>query len=175
MEDLVLEVETRRRIYQVVCDFPGLHLREVSRIVGLATNLVDYHLVCLEKRDIVRSVQDDQFKRYFAENVSISTSDKRWIGMLRQTTPFRIVILLLDRENQTNKELAANLFKSPGTVTYHLGKLVEAGLVVKLQDRRGFSLSDPRRVERILMAFHPLPEVLTSGFREIWEEFEFLL
>lgn len=173
----MFEVESRRRIYEAVCKFPGIHLRELSRTVNLKLNLVDYHLHYLEKRELIHSVQSGQFKRYFPKDElaaeqkrdMISASDKPIVGLLRQQVPFRIVILLAKAGVMAHGELANLLHKSASTVSHHLEKLIEAEVVLRMVDGTGYRLSDPVRIERILVSFTPQPVTLADGFSEIWE------
>lgn len=177
MDELVFEVESRRRIYEGVCKFPGIHLRELSRTVDLKLNLVDYHLLYLEKRDLIYSLQDGQFKRYYPKDQLGSdmkrdvygAPDKQLVGLLRQSVPFRIVILIAKSGTISHKDLTAALRKSPSTVSHHLDKLLRAGVVSRDTDGQGFCLADSSRIERILLSFTPHPETLADGFLEIWE------
>jgi predicted transcriptional regulator len=177
LDKLVFEVESRRRIFEAVCKFPGTHLRELSRTVSLKLNLVEYHLHYLEKRELVYSVLDGSFKRYFPKDElgtaekrdTVSAPDKPIIGLLRQQVPFRIVILLAKSGILAHGDLAKSLHKSPSTVSHHLEKLIDAGMVIQSSDERGYRLSDPARIERLLVSFTPQPLSLADGFQEIWE------
>lgn len=177
MDKLVFEVESRRRIFETVCKFPGIHLRELCRTVNLKLNLVDYHLHYLEKRELIYSLENGQFKRYFPKDEVgagqkmdlVSAPDKPIVGLLRQQVPFRIVILLAKSGIMAHGELTESLHKSPSTVSHHLEKLIEADVVVRTADAKGYRLSDPARIERILVSFNPQPFSLADGFLEIWE------
>ncbi len=177
MKDLVLEVETRKRIYDAVCKYPGTHFRELSRIVALRPNLVDYHLHHLEKNDLIYSQLDGQFKRYYPKDQLasdlkkdiVSAPDKPIVGLLRQQVPFRIVILLAKFGSRSHKELTEALHKSPSTVSHHLDKLVLQSVVVQAPEDRSYRLAEPARIERLLMSFTPHPTTLADGFMEIWD------
>jgi DNA-binding MarR family transcriptional regulator len=153
-------------------------LRELSRIVHLEPSLVDYHLLYLEKRDLIYSVQDGQFKRYHPKDAIgpdkrrdiFGTHDKPLIGLLRQPLPFRIVILILRSGTMSHKELANLVRRSPSTVSHHLDKLIRAEVVTRNPNGVGFCLSDPARIEKILLSFVPQPALLTDGFLEIWDD-----
>lgn len=178
MDRLVLEVENRRRIFEAVCEFPGTHLRELSRTLALSVNLVDYHLLYLEKREIVFSLSDGSFKRYFPKDPFgadqkknlIGAPDKFLVGLLRQSVPFRITILIAKNGMMTHRELTKALHKSPSTVSHHMDKLISAGVVVRVPSASGYALSSPEKIERVLLAFAPHPDSLADGFLTIWED-----
>lgn len=45
-----LALETRRKIYNLILNYPGLHEREIARKLNLSLSTLDYHLHYLEKR-----------------------------------------------------------------------------------------------------------------------------
>ena len=181
MEDPVLELATRKRLFEAVCQYPGTHMRELARVLGMQLNLVDYHLHYLEKRELVYATEDGEFKRYFPKDKLDGTGvrdltsapDKPVVGMLRQHLPFRIIVLLAKHGVRTHKELTVDLRRSPSTVSHHLTKLSNAGIVTAAEDGRGYQLVDQPRIERILLKFTPHPASLTDGFVEVWESLEF--
>jgi predicted transcriptional regulator len=178
VEDLVSEVENRQKIFETVCKYPGIHLRELARTVDLNHNLVDYHLIYLEKRMIVYSLQDGMFKRYHPYDQlgaidrkdRFGAPDKPVVAFLRKPIPFRIIVMLAKNEAMSHRDLTENVKRSPSTVSHHLEKLISAGIVVRLAEGGGFSLVDPQRIERILLIFTPQSATLVDGFLEIWEE-----
>lgn len=178
MEDLGREVENRTKIFDAVCKFQGLHLREISRTTGLSVNLVDYHLSHLMKRELVYSIQDGQFKRYFPKDQLgaderkdlFGAPDKRLVGLLRHRIPFRIVVLLTKHDTLTHRELADSLSRSPSTTSHHLEKLLAAGVVEEVPGGKGYRLANPARTEILLLSLAPHPSTLEEGFLEIWED-----
>jgi len=134
-----------------------------------------------EKKDVVRSESDGQFKRYFplqtfeqaGTGSLVSASDKATVMMLRQPVPFRVVVLLARRGCMAHKNLAKELRKSPSTLSHHLEKLQRAGVVSPNPDGRGYVLADEKRIARILLSFNPMPSLLANGFLDIWEDLRF--
>jgi len=178
LDELALELDSRRRIYDAVCKYPGTHLREIGRTVSLSANLVDYHLLYLEKRELVYSLQDGLYKRYFPKDAIgeskrkdlISSPDKRIVSLLRQQVPFRITLLILKNGPMTHGRIVESIRKSPSTVSHHLDKLMKAGVVSKNEGKSEFTVSSPEKIERILLQFNPQPANLTEGFLEIWDD-----
>jgi len=178
LDELVLELDSRRRIYEAVCKYPGTHLREIGRTVNLSTNLVDYHLLYLEKRGLVYSHVDGQYKRYFPKDSIgegagrnlVNAPDKGLVSLLRRQWPFRITLLILRNGAMTHGEIAKSIRRSPSTVSHHLGQLMGTGVVSKIDGASEYVIQDPERIERILLRFNPQPAALTEGFAEIWDD-----
>jgi len=61
--DDILELETRRKIYDLISKNPGLHLSKISELLKMRISLVEYHMRYLEK--IVTVDKKTGFSRYF--------------------------------------------------------------------------------------------------------------
>jgi len=179
LNKLVLELDSRRRIFDAIREYPGMHLREIGREVRLAPNLVDYHLIYLEKRGFVYSLHDGKYKRYFlrdcAEEVDkgniISAPDSRIVSLLRRKVPFQITLLILKNGPMTHGAIVESMRRSPSTISHHLNKLMKAGIISRVNCNSGYVIRDCMSVERILLRFNPQPITLVDGFLEIWEDF----
>lgn len=181
MEDDVLELETRKRIYDTVRKFPGLHLREISRQLDLSVPLVDYHLNFLEKYGIVNAIADEQYRRFYPRdpigaNVKtdiLSPEEKRIVALLRQRIPLQIVLFVLKNGSAQHKEMLPLMNVSPSTLSHHLNKLTRRGILNKSTtgEDRGYRLADEGQIARLLIRYEPPPGTLVDSFIDIWEEF----
>lgn len=178
-EDL-LQLDARRRIYQHVLDFPGLHLREIARGLRLDPNHVKYHLEYLEKHDLVSIRREDGYVRYFPRVEGtvgprdvLNPDEKRVLAMLRQPVPLHAILILLDRGALSHGELAATLGLAPSTLSYHVRKMEASGLVAGefLGRERVLSVARPDEVTSLLVRYRP-PDELVRGFLEAWEQLE---
>jgi len=89
----ILELSTRREIYNLIVENPGLHLREISRRANLSFGGLRYHLNYLTKLGLIKTESNQRFTRYYATN-KINRNDKEIINLLRQDIPRRILLLL---------------------------------------------------------------------------------
>lgn len=99
-----------------------------------------------------------------------SAPDKRIVSLLRQRVPFRITILILRNGAMTHGEIVHGVRKSPSTVSHHLEKLLAVGVVSRNGNTSEYLISDPARIEKILLRFNPQLTSLTDGFLEIWDD-----
>jgi len=75
-EKKTLEVELRRKIYQVVNKYAGLHFREVERKSELATGSVKYHLDYLVKQGLIKLEKEGNNVRYFPRSFKSENKKK---------------------------------------------------------------------------------------------------
>jgi len=123
-----LNFETRRKIFKFIKDNPGLHLRKLSRKLDTPYSTLKYHLNCLEKNDLIVSKGQNGYQRYYARN-KVGKNYKEVINFLRQDTTRKIILCLLDNTCCTRIELSKELQKTPQTLSFHLKKLLEAGII----------------------------------------------
>ncbi len=174
----LLELETRRAIYNLVFTHPGLHLREIQRQLGMHVNLVEYHLHQLISNELVVSVHQDGYNRFFPAQAPgadkqvdrLTSQEKRVLGMMRQPMPLRIMVYLLATNNAPHKDVCEHLGCAPSTLTYHMKKMVRGQIVVQTTagEGKGYHLSDRRSVARLLMLYRPAPFDQVDAFSELW-------
>lgn len=163
------EVETRRRILRLIRSYPGLHLRELAREAGLSEQLVSYHVDHLEDQELVESRVDEVYRRFYATEVPAPQGDdRRVVEVLRQAVPLQIVLHLLERAPLPSSVLVKELGLAKSTVSYHVKRLTETGIVERRPD--GLHVSEPERVSDLLVRWQP-PRSLTDRFMRLWSGF----
>lgn len=179
--DDLLELDTRRRLFEVVQEYPGLHLRELARRVEMNPNHAKYHLQYLEKHGLISSKKQGGYWTFFpleegslGLREQVDAREKHVLALLRRPIPLHVTIVLLDRDEASLSELGEAVDASPSTLHYHMGKMEKAGLVESRREgrERRFRLPDHDEVLALLMRFRP-PDELVQGFLEAWEELEF--
>lgn len=147
-----LELDARRRIYEYILATPGTHLRGVHRAVRLPFGQVLYHLNYLEKLELVVVKKDGKFSRYFVKNL-LGRKEKEVISVLRHEVPRTISILLLFHREMTHKQILQHVEVSASTLSFHLSKMVDAGVVQR--EPRGresfYRLLDDHEVTKTLI------------------------
>lgn len=162
--------DIKKRLMRLVEEYPGLHLRELARQADISEALAGYHLDRLVEEDHVESRTEKGFRRFYPAGAPAPTEDEQeMLSMLRRATPLEIVVYLLEEGPSSHREITDQLDLAKSTVSYHLDKLREAGIVV--QDDEGlYMLDDPRGIERLLIRWEP-PTGLTDQFADLWERF----
>jgi len=163
------QLDLRRRLVRLVEQYPGLHLRELARQSDISEALAGYHMDVLVAEEIVTAQADGVYKRFYpSKGPSPTETEKDLIRILRQRVPLQIVLHLLDAKQIGHGDLTQRLGLAKSTVSYHLGKLRDAGLIA---ERTGsLFLAEPKRIERLLLRWEP-PRDLTDSFADLWEGF----
>jgi predicted transcriptional regulator len=161
MEDDLLALETRRRIYTVVVRSPGLGSREIQRQTKMAWGETTYHLDRLVTAGLVHREQGGHQDYYFAATVPLG--DRTLLRLARSPASRRVLEALLLVPDGTVPELQEQTGLSPGRLSIHLRRFLETGLVRagRRERFRTFAIVDRDRVIRLLVAYR-------SGFADGW-------
>lgn len=169
-----LELETRRRIFQHVQKFPGAHMREIGRELDIPMGTLEYHLHYLAKADLLTTRQDARYTRYFATG-ELSRRDKDVLAVLRQKVPRQIAAHLLLEPASSHGALLTKFALAPSTLSFHIKKLVGAGIVSQEKSGREnlYRVVEPELVSRVLIQHRAsFFDDVIDRFAEVWQGLE---
>ena len=132
-------IETLDEIKQVLLKSinltPGIRYRELSRITGLNNGVLSYHLSILEKLDRIKvDRQRNRMTRYYTVNIPSEESDI--IGQFRNSVARQLIIFIAEHDLCTFNEVVEYIKKAPSTVSWHLKRLKDAGLITTIYGER---------------------------------------
>jgi predicted transcriptional regulator len=162
------ENATRRAIHDHVRNRPGVHFNELVRALDLAPGQVQYHLKRLTRAD--RLVADELFGQTHYYPPEFDDWERAALALLHRETSADIVAELLAAGPLGAGEVAERVGIARSTCSWHVDRLVEAGVVRKERDgnRVVLTLSEPERTARLLRRAEPsLPERLVDRFTRL--------
>ncbi len=172
MEEPELDLDSRKRIFNVVKEYPGLNMKAIQRKTELNLNLVKYHLQKLEEMEMVNKVDEEGYKRYYPEEYDgerLDSRDKRLLGLLRKEKPLAIVLYLLNHGGKAkHSEISEGLDIPPSTLSYHLKKLKEKNVLKEIEGI--YKIVDEKHISHLLMEYDP-PDDVVERFVDVWEDF----
>lgn len=157
--------------------YPGVHLREIRRRLGIPIGTLDYHLYRMGRQGLISVRFQGGYKCAFPEpaigtGAPIPPADQLLLALLRQPLP-RAILLQLYLEGPSSP---ASIIHGTGTsgpnLSYFLKRLELARVLVRdgPPGARSVRLVDPRQVHRLLLAYPPLPENAVDRFQRFWQE-----
>ena len=107
---------------------PGIRYRELLRLTGLVNGVLTYHLAALERANVIKVIRESRMTRYYP--VSVSEQESAILKFIRRE-PFRqILLFVLEHDMCTFNEIVDHTQKAPSTVSSHLMRLREAGVIL---------------------------------------------
>ena len=167
MSNDILELKSRRNIFNLIKENPGLHLSKIAETLGMRISLVEYHLIFLIRNQIVIAVKESGYLRFYVKG-RVGFQDKKILSLLRQNIPLRIVLYMLKNSECKHKDICFNIEAAPSTISYHLKKLVKCGLlsVQTYGENKGYTIVNRDIIIKILI--HYKPYNLIDSFKDIW-------
>ncbi len=172
MESKFLELEARRKIYEYIAKYPGLHFRELQRRTQMATGSLDYHLHFLHRNGMIRTERAGRLVLYYPTNVSYDSSDKEILGLLKHSTTRHILIYMIEKKMCNAKNISGTLKMSPSNLSWYLKMLEEKNIIVhKKKGRfRFYSVVSKERIIKCLLSYKAsFMDNLVDRFIEAWE------
>lgn len=169
-KDELLELDTRRGIYELIQERPGIHFREIMRQLDIPTGALEYHLHYMEQHDLVTAREEGRYKRFYITG-ELDRHDKDVLGLLRQEMPRRILIHLLLNPISTHKRMLQHFDIAPSTLSFHLKKLVEADLVrsIPVGRQNEYEIIDEQRIARLLIQYQEsFADEAVDSFADTW-------
>jgi predicted transcriptional regulator len=106
---------------------PGIRYRELLRLTGFVNGVLTYHLAALEKANVIKVDRGLKITRYYLVNVS--EKESAILKFIRHEPIRQIVLFILERDMSTFNEIVNHTGKAPSTVSSHLKRLKEAGII----------------------------------------------
>ena len=162
----VLQLENRRKIYDLVRKNPGCHFREIERKIKIPHGTLRYNLNFLARHNILIEKKDKNNIRYFTKN--IDSEDSNLISLLRQNSIRKILLFFLMNKNPKHKDIVDFVKLSPSTVSWHLTNLARKNIIEKT--KTGYNLIiDKNNILKLLITYkESFLDSLVNRTIEMW-------
>jgi predicted transcriptional regulator len=120
-------VDSKALLMKQIEQTPGIRYRELLRLTGLVNGVLTYHLAALEKANVIKVDRGSRITRYYLVNVS--EKESAILKFVRHEPIRQIVLFILEQDMSTFNEIVNHTGKAPSTVSSHLKRLKEAGII----------------------------------------------
>ena len=138
-----LDHETRTEIYEQVTASPGTYVSELATATDTPLSTVRYHVRVLEAENLVREKRFTGKRRLFPAR----STDVAVHAALNDDSTATIVDAIDRLDQPTVSTLAEETERSDSTVSYHLSRLEESGVVARERDGNRVHVTLPSGVE----------------------------
>jgi predicted transcriptional regulator len=119
---------------------------------------VQYHIHRLEREGRISSVRRGLY-RFFYPSALFGDKQRDMLGMLSLETPRELLLNIVEKPDSGQDELARATGVSQPTVSWHLKRLVDLGIVERRQTGRSVTYSvvgvDAGEIATFIKSYHP--------------------
>jgi predicted transcriptional regulator len=170
-KEKILELESRKRVYEIVKKNSGCHFREIERRSKIPHGTLKYHLHFLVKHNLLIEKKENNNLRYFPRETEIK--NLILLGILRQATLRKIILFVLISENCNHEDITNFIKLSSSTTSWHINKLLRAGIIASQKDGRKTKykiLTDKNEIIKLLITYkESFLDSLVNRVVEMWE------
>lgn len=136
---LALRNPQRSMLYGFIKGNPGVHLKQLGAEFRMKTSTVLWHVRKLENADLVRSKKANGYRVFYPVSGGVEARRlSEAVTALSNANARGIFSYIVERSGASTRVITAQLAINPGTVRWHLKKLIESGLLdAPLDPRHG--------------------------------------
>jgi len=121
------------KVLQFIQNNPGCHMRYIKREVEMSMGTIQYHLNLLEKQGKIISEKQNFHKYYFPVGLFVQ-HQREILKILNQETAREIIMIILEKTNPTQAEIARHVGIAPASINWHLKRIEETGIIEHIQE-----------------------------------------
>jgi predicted transcriptional regulator len=162
--------DTKAILLRHIEENPGVRYRELLRMTGLVNGVLTYHLAALEKADVIKVDRQSRMTRYYP--ISVSETESAVLKFVRHEPVRQIVLFILDHDLCTFNEIVEHTKRAPSTVSSHLKRLKEAGIIsIRYGEYQLYRLVERDLVAEVLSKYRAsLADRVVDNYAEMVEE-----
>ena len=134
---------------------PGIRYRELMKQIGVTNGVMSYYLRNLEQKESVWIERTPRVTRFYSSD--LSEEEAKLVKRLRQETPKKILVALIENDQLTFQELVAKIHKSPSTTSFYLTQLVQENIIAtsKSDFVKVYFNVEKKRIANLIEEYHP--------------------
>jgi predicted transcriptional regulator len=164
--------DTKKAILDSIYKTPGIRYKELLRLTRLKNGVLSYHLTILEKLNTIRiDRHNNRVTRYYIVNIPKEESDV--IGCFRNKVTRKIAVFILQHNSCTFNEIVDHINKAPSTVSWHLKRLRDAGIIsiIPGEKHQLYTVVDEEVIANILYKYkESFVDKVVNNYTEMIEE-----
>ena len=142
-------------IFSEIKSNPGIRFRELMKHLGITNGVMSYYLRKLEQKESVWIERTPRVTRFYSSD--LSEEEAKLVKRLRQETPKKILVALIENDQLTFQELVAKIHKSPSTTSFYLTQLVQENIIAtsKSDFVKVYFNVEKKRIVNLIEEYHP--------------------
>ena len=142
-------------IFSEIKTNPGIRFRELMKHFGITNGVMSYYLRKLEQSESVWAERTPRVARFYTSD--LSADEAKLVKRLRQETPKKMLVAVIENDQLTFQELVAKIHKSPSTTSFYLTQLVQENIIAtsKSDFVKVYFNVEKKRIANLIEEYHP--------------------
>jgi len=132
----ILASSIRNTLYTTILLQPGISFIELLKETGISRGALTYHLTLMRITGKIVLLESYGITSYFENSDRYNLGEREVLKYLRQETDRRILVALATNPHMSRRDFEQILGVSGPTVTWHMKRLIDAGLLSLHKDGR---------------------------------------
>ncbi len=128
VKQLLLQNDTRKKIYGVIKQFPGVNINSIKKTLNLGSNAVMWHLGVLLKFGCIQEIAYKTNSIFTLPKVSLQ---KTILCIFLRKKLIRMILSTIEGGPMSLAELEKNLGENKSTILYNLVNVEESNIIIK--------------------------------------------
>ncbi|MGQ4876092.1 MAG: winged helix-turn-helix transcriptional regulator [Promethearchaeota archaeon] len=130
----LLENENRKKIYDYICNHPGVYFNQIARKLYISNYILAWHIKMLLKFGYIRSKIIENHEVFFDKNLNHEYDEIYFL--LSKKKSKEIINFLIKQENGATKTAISRVLKMhTNTVSKYIKKLENNGILKKIEQK----------------------------------------
>ncbi len=163
-------MDNKIRVKRIVALSPGIHLRELQRILQISFNSVRYHVARLIETGEIMRVEEGGYSRLYPAGTD--DMERTLFSVIQSDTNRKILAVLANRAEMSNRQLCESTGLAKSTISEHISSLIGRHLVSSSLAATGlvYRLEQPEQVASLLARQNQnLLEKASQKFTDLWD------
>lgn len=125
----ILDHETRRTVYDLICAYPGVDLAGLATLSGANEKTLKYHLDRISEEHLITTITIGKSMHFFENHARYSDDEQQFLSRFSSGQSGRILQTIRDHPGITRGDLARMLGVASPTVTRTVQHLARDGYI----------------------------------------------
>lgn len=158
----VLDNKKRKKIFEYISENPGSSVEEIGSEMDINRDSLRYHIKRLKQCNYVVIENTDNSQRVFPNHSTFTGIERKIISMSHNSMQMKIIALITKYPGIRNSDLKDELKISKSAVSWHIGRLENAGLLSCRRSGKARHYYIRSGLERVIV--ESLPEEIREGY-----------
>ena len=170
--DKILNLKNRKKLYDFILKYPGVHLRKIIKELNFSEGTTRYHIEYLVKHNLIVKQNSDGFSRYYISDTE-TLKNKNLTPYIRNENSRAVIIYFFCFVCGSIKTISNVLEKDKKDVSKYIKELIKADIIEIAPVKDGLATTSFIRCKK--MSYAPSLNEKIYRLKNPYELYDFII